>query len=93
MLQVNLKGDDVAGDAEELAERLEDLSPTDREIHDAVVRQNAGANFDPDHPQSELRVSNGNGVIGTDSDSYFEHLDVDEEEIADIEERYIGGES
>lgn len=91
MLKVNLTGDDVAGDARELAERLEDLSPTDAEIRDAVVRQNADVNFDPSHPRSLLEVNAGSGAIGTDSESYGKLLDVDVEELADIADAYIDG--
>lgn len=83
---------------EEAAEQLDaiegafrDLSPTDKPIREAVIRQNERMNFDPSHAASILEVRSGSGEIGSKAGSYGELLTVDEEEIGDIIEAHVQG--
>lgn len=90
MFRLSLRSDgDLERDLEEMAERATDLSGTDNRIADAVVRQNAGVNFDPGHQASVLEVSAGAGQLGSESSSYARLLDVDEDELAEIEREWI----
>lgn len=87
MYRVSLKSE--PSEADEIAERAKDLEAVDRAIERAVVAQNRDANFRPSNRHSVLNVRGSSGEIGSRIEGYAERLTVDEEEIADIQERWI----